>query len=91
MSKRILAVDDSKTMRDMLNFTLVNAGYEVTLAVDGNDGLSKLKGQAVDLIITDKRARQVGWCDRMDRQAICAREVITSGNKGVRINGIFSV
>lgn len=53
MSKRILAVDDSKTMRDMINFTLVNAGYDVTLAVDGNDGLLKLKDQPVDLIITD--------------------------------------
>lgn len=53
MSKRILAVDDSKTMRDMINFTLMSAGYEVTLAVDGNDGLSKLKTHTVDLIITD--------------------------------------
>ena len=53
MSKHILAVDDSKTMRDMINFTLEGAGYEVTLAVDGNDGLAKLKDISVDLIITD--------------------------------------
>ena len=53
MGKRILAVDDSKTMRDMLNFTLLNAGYDVVLAEDGNDGLSKLGDNSIDLIITD--------------------------------------
>lgn len=53
MAKHILAVDDSKTMRDMINFTLEAAGYDVTLAVDGNDGLAKLKDKPVDLIITD--------------------------------------
>tara|TARA_R110002096_G_scaffold420735_1_gene625959 strand:- start:202 stop:567 length:366 start_codon:yes stop_codon:yes gene_type:complete len=53
MTKQILAVDDSKTMRDMINFTLLGAGYDVTLAVDGNDGLAKLKDNPIDLIITD--------------------------------------
>ncbi|MCC3861223.1 response regulator [Pseudemcibacter aquimaris] len=53
MAKKILAVDDSKTMRDMINFTLQGAGYDVTLAVDGNDGLTKLKSNEIDLIITD--------------------------------------
>lgn len=53
MAKHILAVDDSKTMRDMINFTLEGAGYDVTLAVDGSDGFLKLKDNSIDLIITD--------------------------------------
>lgn len=53
MSKRILAVDDSKTMRDMVSFTLKGAGYDVLLADDGVNALSALTGENVDLIITD--------------------------------------
>jgi two-component system chemotaxis response regulator CheY len=53
MSQSILAVDDSKTMRDMLSFTLKQAGYEVVEAEDGKQALSKSKGQAFDLVITD--------------------------------------
>ena len=42
MSKRILAVDDSKTMRDMVAFTLRNAGFQVDEAEDGKAALGKL-------------------------------------------------
>ena len=35
MAKRILTIDDSKTMRDMLMLTLVDAGFDVIQAVDG--------------------------------------------------------
>lgn len=50
---RILAVDDSRTMRSMLQATLTDAGFEVDVAEDGVDGLYKLEGAAPDLIITD--------------------------------------
>jgi two-component system chemotaxis response regulator CheY len=53
MTKRILAVDDSKTMRDMVNFTLKNAGYEVLEAEDGLNALSVVQGQKIDCVITD--------------------------------------
>ena len=51
--KRILTIDDSKTMRDMLMITLVDAGYDVLQAVDGEDGLDVLSREQVDLVITD--------------------------------------
>ena len=51
--KTILTVDDSRTMRDMLLMTLVDAGYEVVQAEDGEDGLAKLGDRRPDAIITD--------------------------------------
>lgn len=53
MAKRILTIDDSKTMRDMLMLTLSDAGYDVIQAVDGEDGVNALKDQTVDVVITD--------------------------------------
>lgn len=51
--KRILTVDDSASVRQMVSFTLRKAGYEVVEAVDGKDGLGKVGGGKLDLIITD--------------------------------------
>ena len=53
MSKRILTIDDSKTMRDMLMLTLAEAGFDVLQAVDGQDGLDVLVKERVDVVITD--------------------------------------
>jgi two-component system, chemotaxis family, chemotaxis protein CheY len=55
MSKRILTIDDSKTMRDMLMLTLAEAGFDVIQAVDGQDGLDVLgkEKEQIDVIITD--------------------------------------
>jgi two-component system, chemotaxis family, chemotaxis protein CheY len=53
MSTRILTIDDSKTMRDMLMLTLAEAGFDVLQAVDGQDGLDVLLNERVDVIITD--------------------------------------
>jgi two-component system chemotaxis response regulator CheY len=54
MSKTILAVDDSPSIRNMVAFTLKSAGYEVVEAVDGQDGLEKAKARRVNLILTDQ-------------------------------------
>jgi two-component system chemotaxis response regulator CheY len=53
MAKRILTIDDSKTIRDMLMLTLSDAGFDVVQAVDGQDGLDVLGDDRVDVIITD--------------------------------------
>ena len=51
--KTLLTVDDSRTMRDMLNLALTEAGYNVVQAVDGVDGLEVLQGSDPDVIVTD--------------------------------------
>ncbi len=53
MGLRVLAVDDSRTMRGMLESALSEAGYSVRLAEDGVDGLERLAEEIPDLVITD--------------------------------------
>jgi len=54
MGKLILAVDDSRSMRLMVSFTLKSAGYDVIEAVDGRDGLDKSRTQTFNLVLTDQ-------------------------------------
>jgi len=53
MSKTILIVDDSYSLRAALAIALKGAGYDVVEAADGQDGLSKLDGRKYNLIISD--------------------------------------
>jgi two-component system chemotaxis response regulator CheY len=53
MSKTIMAIDDSASIRQVVGITLKKAGYEVIEANDGKDAMDKLTGQKVHLIICD--------------------------------------
>lgn len=50
---KILAVDDSASMRQMVSFTLKGAGHTVIEATDGAQALQIAKGQSVDLVLSD--------------------------------------
>ena len=50
----ILTVDDSPSMRKMVSFTLIGAGYQVVEAVDGVDAFEKALEQKFDLVLTDQ-------------------------------------
>ena len=53
MTLEILAVDDSRTMRDMIRLALMPAGFNVHTADDGVHGIEVLDGLEPDAIITD--------------------------------------
>ena len=53
MSKAVLTVDDSRTMRNMLMMALADAGFRVVQAEDGIHGLEVLQHELPDVIITD--------------------------------------
>jgi len=50
---RILTVDDSRPIRMIVSKALIEMGFEVGEAEDGNDGLKKLKEGAYDLVVLD--------------------------------------
>lgn len=51
---KILAVDDSASMRQMVSFTLKGAGHDVVEASDGQEALTLAQGQnGIDLVISD--------------------------------------
>ena len=53
MSKTILIVDDSASIRQVVGIALRGAGYDVVEACDGSDALGKLDGRKVHLVISD--------------------------------------
>lgn len=53
MSKKIMTVDDSSSIRQLVSFTLKQHGYEVVEAVNGAEALKKLKQEKIDMLITD--------------------------------------
>lgn len=53
MSLKILAIDDSRTMRNLLQATLCPAGFDVEVAEDGQEGLQRFDSSDPDVVITD--------------------------------------
>ena len=53
MSKTALVVDDSTSIRQMVAFTLKQAGFDVIEGMHGEDALTNVNGKSVDLVITD--------------------------------------
>lgn len=53
MSKTILIVDDSSSVRSVVGIALKGAGYDVIEACDGKDALAKMTGQKIHLVVSD--------------------------------------
>ncbi|HEX4917581.1 MAG TPA: response regulator [Limnobacter sp.] len=53
MSKTVLIVDDSTSLRQVVSMTLKSQGFEVLEGCDGKDALTKLDGRKISLIVSD--------------------------------------
>jgi len=59
---KILLIEDNEMNRDMLSRRLTKRGYEVSIAVDGAEGLEKARSEAPDLILMDMSLPVIdGW------------------------------
>lgn len=77
--KRIMTVDDSATIRQMLSFTLQDAGYEVIEASNGIEALEKFETESVQMLITDLNM------PRMDGIELIRQVRKTPGNRFIPI------
>jgi CheY-like chemotaxis protein len=68
---RILLVEDNEMNRDMLSRRLMRKGFEVTLAVDGHEGVAMAAAGGFDLILMDMSLPEIdGWeATRLVREA----------------------
>jgi two-component system, chemotaxis family, chemotaxis protein CheY len=67
MGKKVLIVDDSRTIRQQVSFTLSKGGFQVVEAEDGNDGIAKLKGNPdVAMIISDVNMPNMGGLEMVE-------------------------
>jgi two-component system, chemotaxis family, chemotaxis protein CheY len=72
MSISVLTIDDSRTMRDMLQMALTEAGFRVTQAEDGQHGLEMLARETPRVIVTDinmPRLDGFGFIEAVRREA----------------------
>jgi two-component system chemotaxis response regulator CheY len=60
MSKRVMTVDDSATVRQVLFNALSAAGYDVVQARDGQDAIEKLNDTQIDILVTDLNMPRIG-------------------------------
>jgi DNA-binding NtrC family response regulator len=58
-TSRILVVDDEEALRSVLSTELVNSGYEVSTAADGDEAISSVQNKKFDLVLLDIKMPRV--------------------------------
>ena len=64
-NKKVLVIDDDAQIRRVVELKLRNRGYEVLMAMNGQEGLSLIKSQQPDAVVTDI------VMPKLDGQALC--------------------
>ena len=72
MSKTILIVDDSASIRQLVGYTLRDAGYQVIEATDGLEGLEKAQACRLGLVITDIDLPMLDGLELVRTLRVCA-------------------
>ncbi|KAA2311405.1 response regulator [Pseudooceanicola sediminis] len=79
MTRTVLVVDDSASVRQMIANTLKGAGYAVLTANDGREALDRTRGQRLDAVITDQNM------PNLDGIGFCRAFRAQPGNQGVPV------
>ncbi len=84
MAKKILIIDDSETVREMLAAGLLEEGYEVVTAASGEDGLVKAAAEKPDVIVLDTQMPGIDGfqtCKRLreNRELAACKIIMTTG------------
>ena len=61
--EKILIVDDERSMRDVLSIMLKRAGYDISVASDGEEAIARIEKELFDLVITDLKMPKAGGLD----------------------------
>jgi len=67
MNERILIVDDEESLRMSLKFKLKSAGFDVDVAVDGEEALNRLKSKQVDVVLLDINMPRMSGIEALTR------------------------
>ena len=66
MSKKILIIEDEEILMNLLQRKLIQEGYDVSIARDGDDGLESMRKNLPDLILLDILMPRVGGIEVME-------------------------
>lgn len=90
MAARILVIDDDPLVRATLRALLEGEGYEVTIAVDGENGLEAFRRHTPDLVITDIVMPEVEGIETIRQMREIAPNLpilaISGGGRGVSLD-----
>ncbi|CAM5179770.1 Two-component system response regulator ArlR OS=Ureibacillus acetophenoni OX=614649 GN=SAMN05877842_103205 PE=4 SV=1 [Ureibacillus acetophenoni] len=81
MTKRILIVEDEKTISRFIELELRHEQFDVALAFDGREGLNKAINESFDCILLDvmlPKLNGIEVCRRIRAQSVCANYIINS-------------
>ncbi|HTE65303.1 MAG TPA: response regulator, partial [Candidatus Binatia bacterium] len=93
MRRRILVVEDDRTLRQALSFNLTREGFDVTSAPDGEAALVAARGQRLDLILLDLMLPAMSGLEvlRVLRREGVATPVIILSAKGDEIDRVVGL
>jgi len=74
--EKILIVDDERSMRDVLSIMLKRAGYDVTVANDGEEAIAQIEKELFDLVITDLKMPKAGGLDVLKAVKECSPDSV---------------
>ena len=73
-AEKLLVVDDERGIRYLLSDVLSDAGFEVSMAKDGQESLDQLKDKRFDLVVTDINMPRLDGIEMLKRMKIAGRK-----------------